>query len=164
MKYVQEPTYKKYITGKLERFDERNTGFSRGATSGDKYTAMHDKSVANIEKQVTGKTILEHAMWVSGRTVDYILRKNRMARETAPIYNSQYRLENPDPVEMTAESFCCCAISEIYLGLPCCLAPPPRLFFQHCLSLSGGIFWLPTCGPSVLLERREMAAVEVVIS
>ncbi len=101
MKYVQEPTYKKYITGEIERFDERDTGFSRGATSGDKYTVMHDRSIANVKQQAPGKTILEHATWVSGRTVDYIMRKNRLARETAPIYNSQYRLENPDPVAMT---------------------------------------------------------------
>jgi len=101
MKYVQEPTYKKYITGKLERFDERDTGFSRGAVEGDKYTAMHDRSVENIQKLVPGKTILEHAQWVAARTVDYILRKNALARESAPIYNAMYRLENPNPTAMT---------------------------------------------------------------
>ena len=79
MKFVNEPTYKKYITSGLKPFDERHTGFSRGAVEGDKYTAMHDKSIVNIEKLIPGKTIIDHARWVSGRTVDYLLRKSSLA-------------------------------------------------------------------------------------
>ena len=101
MKCVAEPTYKKYITGALERFDERNTGFSRGAVEGDRYTAMHDRSVENIAQQIPGKTILEHARWVSARTVDYVLRKQKLARRSDPIYNKKYRLRDPDPAAMT---------------------------------------------------------------
>lgn len=101
MQYLNEPTYVKYITGGLKRFDERNTGFSRGAVEGDLYTRMHDKSVSNISKMVSGKTIFEHAQWVSGRTVDYILRKNALAREGAPIYNTKYKLKNTDPDQLT---------------------------------------------------------------
>ena len=101
MKYVTEPTYKRYITGDLKRFDDRHTGFSRGAVESDKYTAMHDQSVENIEKVIPGKTILDHAKWVSGRTVDYIVRKTKLARETPPIYNDKYRLKDPDPAAMT---------------------------------------------------------------
>ncbi len=101
MRLLPEPSYKKFITGELKRFDERDTGFSRGVVEGNKYTVMHENSVRNIEKLIPGKTILDHALWVAGRTVDYILRKKEMAREGAPIYNRGYRLENPDPSAMT---------------------------------------------------------------
>ncbi len=101
MKRLDEPYYTKYITGPLKRFDERDTGFSRGADEGDKYTLMHRTSVDNIKKLIPGKTILDHAMWVAARTTDYILRKNALARKGAPIYNKEYRLKNPDPAAMT---------------------------------------------------------------
>ncbi len=101
MRRVKEPTYTKFITGELKRFDERNTGFSRGALEGDKYTVMHERSISNIEKLIPGKTILDHATWVSGRTADYVLRKSKLARETPPIYNHKFRLKNPDPTAMT---------------------------------------------------------------
>lgn len=84
MKRLDEPYYTKYITGPLKRFDERDTGFSRAADEGDKYTLMHVNSVKNIEKLIPGETILDHAMWVAARTVDYILRKNALARNGAP--------------------------------------------------------------------------------
>jgi len=101
MRSVKEPTYTKFITGQLKRFDERNTGFSRGAVEGDKYTVMHERSIANIEKLIPGKTILDHATWVSGRTTDYVLRKTKLARETPPVYNHKFRLKTPDAATMT---------------------------------------------------------------
>lgn len=101
MKYVKEPTYKKYITVELKRFDDRNTALSRGAVEGNKYTAMHEKSIKNIEKAGPGQTILDHATWVAGATVDYVVRRNLLGRETKPIYNTKYRLKDPDPVAMT---------------------------------------------------------------
>ncbi len=101
MKHLHEPYYTNYITGPLKRFDERDTGFSRGADEGDKYNHMHETSVENIERLIPGKTILDHAMWVAARTTDYVLRKNALAREGAPIYNKNYRLKNPDPSAMT---------------------------------------------------------------
>ncbi len=48
VKIVDKPTYTRHITGEHKRFDDRNTGFSRGAVEGDKYTLMHDNSVINI--------------------------------------------------------------------------------------------------------------------
>lgn len=101
MKRLKEPTYKKFITGEVKKFDERHTGFSRGAVEGDKYTLMHERSISNIEKQLPGKTILDHATWVAGRTVDYVLRKSKLARETPSIYNNGYRLKNPEPTHIT---------------------------------------------------------------
>ena len=102
MKKLKQPYYVKDITGSLESFDDRNTGFSRGAAEGDLYTAMHDRSVANIRKVKTGKTICDHAMWVAGRTVDYMTRRYALARDEAAIYNRRYRLKDPDPAAMAA--------------------------------------------------------------
>ncbi|MBW1999502.1 MAG: hypothetical protein JRJ29_16270, partial [Deltaproteobacteria bacterium] len=101
MRYVGEPTYKRYITTGLKRFDERNTGFSRGAVEGDRYTLMHERSIANLERLIPGKTIMDHATWVAGRTVDYVLRKSKLAREAVPVYNDRYKLKSPDPAAMT---------------------------------------------------------------
>ena len=100
MKYVKESTYKQYITGELNRFDERNNGFARAAQNGG-YDLMHDKSIINAMKKISGKTILEHAMWASSRTVDYILRKTTSAREEEAIYNHKYRLKDPQPKAMS---------------------------------------------------------------
>jgi len=101
MKYVKEPTYKKFITGELKRFDDRNTGFSKGQREGNKYTAMHNRCIENLQKARPGQTILDHATWVAGATVDYVVRGNLLGRETKPIYNTQYRLRDPDPVALT---------------------------------------------------------------
>ena len=102
MKYVKEPTCKKYITGELKRFDDRNTGFSRGHVEGNKYTAMHEQSIDNIKKAPRGQSILDHATWVAGATVDYVVMKNLLGREMSPLYNTDYRLKDPDPATMTA--------------------------------------------------------------
>ena len=101
MKYVSEPTYKCFITGELKRFDDRNTAFSRGAVEGNKYTRMHEQSIENLKKCVPGKTILDHATWVAGRTADYVIRRNILGRERKPVYNFDYRLKNPDPAALT---------------------------------------------------------------
>lgn len=101
MKYVKEPTYKKYITGDLKRFDDRNTGFSRGHVEGNKYTAMHEKSIDNITKAPPGQGILDHATWVAGATVDYVVRRNLLGREIEPIYNTEFMLNDPDPAAMS---------------------------------------------------------------
>ncbi len=103
MKVVQEPTYKKYITRPLKRFDERATGFSRGMVdpSGSKYDQMHEKSVENIQRKIRGKAIQDHALWVAGRTVDYALRRTHMAREGAPLFNQQFKLEGKSPKELS---------------------------------------------------------------
>lgn len=100
-RHVKEPTYKKFITDPLKRFDERNNAFSLGVAEGDKYTRMHEKSVKNIERKIPGKSILEHAMWVAARTVDYVLRAEKLARSGEPIYNKNFRLKYPDPGAMT---------------------------------------------------------------
>ena len=103
MKIVKEPTYKKDIVDSLERFDERQNGFSRGRVdpSGSKYDRMHDRSVENIHRKVPGKTVLDHALWVSARTVDYVLRQTQMAREGTALFNQNVKLESANPGEMS---------------------------------------------------------------
>jgi len=49
MRIVKEPTYKKYITKELKRFDDRNTAFSRGAAEGNKYSKMHQNCLENLK-------------------------------------------------------------------------------------------------------------------
>ena len=101
MKYAEEPTYKKFITGELKRFDDRNTGFSRGHVEGNKYTNMHNQCIENLKNGKPGQTILDHATWVAGATVDYVVRGNLLGRETQPIYNTEYKLKDPDSVALT---------------------------------------------------------------
>ncbi len=101
MRLVDEPTYQRFITGELRRFDDRNTAFSRGAVDGQKYTRMHDQSLANLAKAVPGKTILDHATWVAGRTGDYTIRRAALGREHQPYYNRTYRLRDPNPAAMS---------------------------------------------------------------
>ena len=101
MRIVKEPTYKEYITSELKRFDDRNTAFSRGAGEGNKYSKMHQTCLKNLKSIKPGKTIIDHATWVAGATVDYVVRANLLGRETQPIYNNEYRLKNPNPEELT---------------------------------------------------------------
>jgi reductive dehalogenase len=101
LKYAEEPTYKKFITGELKRFDDRNTGFSRGHVEGNKYTNMHNRCIENLKNGKLGQSILDHATWVAGATVDYVVRGNLLGRETQPIYNTEYKLKDPDSVALT---------------------------------------------------------------
>ena len=101
MKRLGNPTYTKYITGELKRFDDRNTAFSRGAVEGDRYTVMYQNGVNSMAKKLPGKTILDHAMGAAARTPDLIFRKTAYARNESPATNKLYRLQNPDPIAMT---------------------------------------------------------------
>jgi len=105
MKVIHEPTYKKYVTGSMTQFDDRNTGFSRGMVeteSGEgKYDLMHRRSVENIQKKVRGRSIEDHALWVAGRTVDYTMRRNHMARDKDPVFNREYRMEGRSPADLS---------------------------------------------------------------
>jgi len=103
MKFVSEPTYKKYIVGPFERFDDRLTGFSRGRVdpAGSKYEKMHEKSVENIKRKIRGKTVLDHGLWVSGRTVEYVMRQTQYGRESEAQFNREFKVEQLTLNEMT---------------------------------------------------------------
>lgn len=103
MRVVREPTYNRFIVGSLRRFDERDTGFSRGMTdpSGSKYDLIHKHTVEDIQRNIRGKTILDHGLWVAGRTVDWTMRRTHMAREGTPLFNQKFKIENLSPKEMS---------------------------------------------------------------
>src|SRR4030067_1711845 len=103
MKIVDEPTYKKHIVGSFERFDDRLGGFSRGRIdpSGSKYDKMHEKSLENVRRNIRGKTILDHGLWVAGRTVEYVMRKTQYGREGSAQFNRDYKIENLTSNEIT---------------------------------------------------------------
>lgn len=101
MKYVKEPSYKKYIQKELKPFDDRNTAFSRGAVEGNKYSTMHENCIKNLKSVKKNKSIIDHATWVAGATVDYVVRRNLLGRETKPIYNDAYQLKNTNPKALT---------------------------------------------------------------
>ena len=103
MKTVKEPTYKKHVTGPIERFDDRLTGFSRGRIdpAGSKYDKMQPGSVENIRKNVKGKTVLDHGLWVAGRTVDYVMRRTQYGRETVAQFNREFKADGLSPEENT---------------------------------------------------------------
>lgn len=101
MRYVKEPTYTSYITGQVQRFDDRNTAFSRGQVEGNKYTRMHEACLENFRKAKPGKSIIDHATFVGGATVDYVVRRNLLGREMLPLYNQDYRLKASDPEKLS---------------------------------------------------------------
>ena len=102
MKRVDEPTYARHVTGSIERFDDRLTAFSRGRIEGAKYDRMHEKSVENIRKGIRGKTVFDHGLWVAGRTVDYVMRRNQYGRETGVQFNREFKPQGSSPAESTA--------------------------------------------------------------
>jgi len=101
MRYLKEPYYRKDIIGPLKRFDDRNTGFSRGVHEENKYQSIFEKSVQNVEKAIPGRTILHHAINASSKTVDSVLRKTVLGREEGLVRNRTFRLKNPDPPSVT---------------------------------------------------------------
>ncbi len=102
MKRVDEPTYARHVTGSIERFDDRLTAFSRGRIEGAKYDRMHEKSVENIRKGIRGKTVFDHGLWVAGRTVDYVMRRNQYGRETGVQFNREFKPQGSSQAELTA--------------------------------------------------------------
>jgi epoxyqueuosine reductase len=101
MKRLKKPYYFKFITQEQKRFDDRNTGFSRGTKEGDKYALITRNALKYMEEKISGKTILDRAMVAAFRTVDYALRKTEHAREGSHTQNTTYRLKNPNPEALT---------------------------------------------------------------
>jgi len=64
---------------------------------GNKYTAMHERCIENVKENKSGKSIIDHATFAAGATVDYGVRKNLLGREMASMYNQQYRFKSTDP-------------------------------------------------------------------
>jgi reductive dehalogenase len=96
MKAIKEPTYKRYITGPLQRFDDRNAGFARfhreqmakmKALKGSQEPST--SSTARLQKgdpedigTRKGFEKKDYALSWGGRTVDYLVRANLYSRDS----------------------------------------------------------------------------------
>lgn len=85
-KRVSEPTYKRSITGPLERFDERNTGYSRG-DRGDipGLMGIFERGLKTKgEKNIPGYTREDYALLMAGRAIDTLVRRAAFSRDSLP--------------------------------------------------------------------------------
>jgi reductive dehalogenase len=95
-KVVQEPTYKEFIVGGLERFDEANHIYSRVdrgevipqemiPDGGSSLSAVHRIFTYDPNrKNKRGYSRTDFALRWAGRTIDYTVRKNLYGRENSP--------------------------------------------------------------------------------
>lgn len=92
MSKVKEPTYKRFITGPLLRFNDRNGGFSRlqrdevPKEEGQQAPgSVMDKLVHKDSsvKERKGYEQKDYALAWAGRTVDYVIRRNLYSRDSA---------------------------------------------------------------------------------
>ncbi len=92
MRKVKEPTYKRFITGPLLRFNDRNGGFSRlqrdevPKEEGQQAPgSVMDKLVHKDSsvKERKGYEQKDYALAWAGRTVDYVIRRNLYSRDSA---------------------------------------------------------------------------------
>ena len=85
-KRVSEPTYKRFITGPIERFDERNTAYSRGdrgeiPSLGQTFEwGLKTKG----EKNIPGFTRADYALLLAGRAIDTLVRRTAFSRDSMP--------------------------------------------------------------------------------
>jgi epoxyqueuosine reductase len=78
----REPTYKRYITGPLKRFDERNTGYSRAdrdEITGPRH-GLEQGLKRNLGKNNPGFTHEDYALTCAGRATDTLVRKKVYSR------------------------------------------------------------------------------------
>lgn len=78
-----EPTYKRYITGELKRFDEKNTGYSRAdrnEITGPRH-GLEQGLLKNLGKREPGFLHEDYALTCAGRATDTLIRKKVYSRE-----------------------------------------------------------------------------------
>jgi reductive dehalogenase len=101
-KVVSEPTYKKFVVGELQRFDEANHAFSRvdrgeiispdKIPEGNAEVPVHNIFTFNPNRKTKrGYNRSNYALRWAGRTIDYMARKELLGREYKP---------NAPPVEI----------------------------------------------------------------
>ncbi len=104
-KSQMEPTYKQFITGRLERFDERNTGYSRadrGEIIGPDDALKHGIETI-LPKGQPGFLREDYAMNLAGRAIDTLVRKMAYGRAAFPRRWSlaAKKMEVSDPARMS---------------------------------------------------------------
>jgi reductive dehalogenase len=85
-KVSREPTYKRFITGNIERFDERNTGYSRAdrrEIAGPDEALRHGLE-AVLPKNQLGFLREDYALNLAGRAIDTLARKKAYGRTDFP--------------------------------------------------------------------------------
>lgn len=107
---VSEPTYKRFIVGELERFDESNHVYSRvdrGEVIPPEMIPKGDSSKSAVHRIFTfdpdrkdkrGYSQADYARRWAGRTIDYMARQNLHGREIEP---NTSRVEIDDIQRMT---------------------------------------------------------------
>jgi len=84
-KRVTEPTYKRFVTGRLERFDERNTAYSRSDRSEfPSPGAAMKRGLEKAEKNTPGYMREDWALTMAGRTIDTLVRRTAFSRDSLP--------------------------------------------------------------------------------
>jgi reductive dehalogenase len=85
MKKVDEPTYKRFITKPLVRFDERNTVYSR-ADKGEFPSPgrVLERGLEKARKNVNGYLWEEWALTLAGRAIDSLVRQSAFSRDSMP--------------------------------------------------------------------------------
>jgi hypothetical protein len=84
LRKIQEPTYKRFITGPIRRFDERDNGFSRpdrGEIQSLSKALEHGLTTKST-KNAPGFTREDYALNLAARTIDTIIRKTAYSRES----------------------------------------------------------------------------------
>ncbi len=103
-----EPTYNRYITGELKRFDERNTGFSRAdrkEISGPGQ-GLEKGLLKNLGKKNPGFLHEDYALTIAGRATDTLIRKmaySKSSFERRWHIPDEKKLRDIDPVEMSVK-------------------------------------------------------------
>jgi len=95
----REPTYKKYITGELKRFDESNTGYSRAdrdEITGPRH-GLEQGILKNVGKRAVGFLHEDYALTCAGRATDTLIRKMVYSR---PDFDRRWGI--PEEKKMTA--------------------------------------------------------------
>lgn len=94
----REPTYKKFISGELKRFDERNTGYSRAdrnEITGPR-DGLEQGIMKNLGKNNPGFLHEDYALTCAGRATDTLIRKKVYSR-----LNFDRRWNIPESKKMT---------------------------------------------------------------
>ncbi len=83
---MSEPTYKRFITGPIQRFDERNTAYSRG-DRGDipSLSETFERGLKTKgEQNIPGYTREDYALLLAGRAIDTLVRRTAFSRDSLP--------------------------------------------------------------------------------
>ena len=103
-KRVAEPTYKKFITGPIKRFDESNHCYSRSDRR--EIPGHHEAADVFLKKRqqnIPGYTQEDYALFVASRTINYIGRRVTLSREVPEIDEIGHKPRDANGKEIKSE-------------------------------------------------------------